>query len=87
LVAWLRLFRMSRSISWSPRLAVSRQAGVAAGRTTARQPGLVVGRPGGAEVQVHPAALPLDLVVILGRTVQWSCEQRCCVMDGVLNGR
>jgi hypothetical protein len=43
--------------------------------------------PAGAEVQIHPAALPLDVIVILGRTVQWPCEQRCCVMDGVLNGR
>jgi hypothetical protein len=41
----------------------------------------------GAQVQVHPAALPLDLVVLSGRVVQWPCEQRCCVMDGVLNGR
>jgi hypothetical protein len=38
-------------------------------------------------VQVHPTALPLDLVVISGRVVQWPCKQRCCVMDGVLNGR
>jgi hypothetical protein len=43
--------------------------------------------PAGAEVQVHPAALQLDLVVILGRVVQWPCEQHCCVMDGVFNGR
>ena len=41
----------------------------------------------GPEVQVDPAALPLDLIVISGRVVQWPCEQRCCVMDGVLNGR
>jgi hypothetical protein len=41
----------------------------------------------GAQVEIHPAALPLDLVVISGRTVQWHCERRCCVMDGVVNGR
>jgi hypothetical protein len=39
----------------------------------------------GSQVQVDAAALELELVVILGRVVQWPCEQRCCVMDGVLN--
>jgi hypothetical protein len=41
----------------------------------------------GPKVQVDPAAPELKLIVISGRTVQWPCEQRCCVMDGVVNGR
>jgi hypothetical protein len=47
----------------------------------------VAARRVGPQMQVDPAALELELVVILGRTVQLPCEQRCCVMDGVLNGR
>jgi hypothetical protein len=39
--------------------------------------------PAGAQVQVHPAAVPLDLVVILGRAVRRCPEQRCCFTDGV----
>jgi hypothetical protein len=39
--------------------------------------------PTGAEVQVHPAALPLDLVVILS-PAQWRfSDQRRCVEDDV----
>jgi hypothetical protein len=39
--------------------------------------------PAGTEVQVDPAAVPLDLVVILGRAVRRCPEQRCCFTDGV----
>jgi hypothetical protein len=49
--------------------------------------GVAVAVSSGAQMRVHPAALPLDLIVISGRVVQWPCEQRCCVMDGVVNGR
>jgi hypothetical protein len=34
-------------------------------------------------VQVDPAALELELVVILGRAVRRCREQRCCFKDGV----
>ena len=37
----------------------------------------------GAEVQVHPAALPLDLVVILGPAERRGSERRCCFEDSV----
>jgi hypothetical protein len=37
----------------------------------------------GTKVQVDPAALPLDFVVILGRAVRRCREQRCCFKDGV----
>jgi hypothetical protein len=37
----------------------------------------------GTKVQVDPAALPLDFVVILGRAAWRRPEQRCCFKDGV----
>jgi hypothetical protein len=37
-------------------------------------------------VQVDPAALELEFIDISGRAGQWPCEQRRCVMDGVVNG-
>lgn len=40
----------------------------------------------GTQMQVHSAALPLDLIVILGRAEGRGSEQRCCFEDRVCDG-
>jgi hypothetical protein len=39
--------------------------------------------PASIEVQVHPAALPLDFIVISSRVEQQLSDQRRCVVNGV----
>jgi hypothetical protein len=54
-------------------------------RAAAPLPSLASGARGGAEVQVHPAALPLHLIVISSHRQVRPVDQQRCVTDSVLD--